>query len=164
MPAPQANAMAAVLTPLFSPGAQAPWLLYLAGMLMALTMEMIGVAPLAFALGMYLPLEVNTPLLVGGLIALWISRSSPDEGLVKARSDKGTLIASGFIAGGAIMGVFSAILEAIFRGNQMLKFGTVDGIPVLWTTTTASEVVSALLFTGFCVFFYYYAKSAKKEA
>ena len=163
MPAPQANAMAAVLTPLFSPGAQAPWLLYLAGMLMALTMEMIGVAPLAFALGMYLPLEVNTPLLVGGLIALWISRSSSDDGLIKARSDKGTLIASGFIAGGAIMGVFSAILEALF--GQGIKFMVPGaGGPVAFAETHAAEVVSTLLFAGFCVFFFYYSRSARKEA
>jgi putative OPT family oligopeptide transporter len=162
MPAPQANAMAAVLTPLFSPGAQAPWLLYLAGMLMALTMELIGVAPLAFALGMYLPLEVNTPLLLGGVIALLISRSSRKEGVVKARADKGTLIASGFIAGGAIMGVVSAILEALFRGNQQLHILR-EGRRLLWTDTSGAEILSTLLFIGFLVFFYYYSKSGAKE-
>ncbi len=162
MPAPQANAMAAVLTPLFSPGAQAPWLLYLAGMLMALTMELIGVAPLAFALGMYLPLEVNTPLLVGGIIALMINKSSKDGGLVKARSDKGTLIASGFIAGGAIMGVVSAILEALFgRGIKLMVSGA-DG-PIAFAETHGAEILSTLLFVGLCIFFYRYTRSARKE-
>ena len=103
--------MAAVIQPLMNPGAQVPWLLYGVGVLTALIMELIGVPPLAFALGMYIPLELNTPLVVGGLIAHMISRSSKDKELATKRYDKGILIASGFIAGGAIIGVVSAILK-----------------------------------------------------
>ena len=109
--APQANAMAALIQPLMNPGAQVPWLLYGVGVLTALIMEFIGVPPLAFALGMYIPLELNTPLVIGGLIAHLISRSSKDKELATKRYDKGILIASGFIAGGAIIGVVSAILK-----------------------------------------------------
>ena len=97
--------MAALIQPLMNPGAQVPWLLYGVGVLTALIMELIGVPPLAFALGMYIPLELNTPLVIGGLIAHLVARSSQDKELANQRYDKGILIASGFIAGGAIIGV-----------------------------------------------------------
>lgn len=108
--APQANAMAAVIQPLMS-NQPAPWLMYVAGAFMALILTMIGVPALAFALGMYLPLELNTPLLVGGLISHFVSTRSKDEALNKSRRERGTLIASGFIAGGALMGVVAAMLR-----------------------------------------------------
>lgn len=108
--APQANAMAAVIKPLMEGGAT-PWMLYFAGAALALILTMIGVPALAFALGMFIPLELNTPLLVGGLVSWFVSTRSKDEALNKARRDRGTLIASGFIAGGALMGVISAILK-----------------------------------------------------
>lgn len=108
--APQANAMAAVIKPLMEGGAT-PWMLYFAGAALALILTMIGVPALAFALGMFIPLELNTPLLVGGLVSWFVSTRSKDEAVNKARRDRGTLIASGFIAGGALMGVISAILK-----------------------------------------------------
>jgi putative OPT family oligopeptide transporter len=114
--APQASAMAAVLKPLMTGGA-APWLLYIAGILLAIILELIGVPPLAFALGMYLPLYLNTPLLAGGLIAHFVGKSSADTQLVSARKERGTLIASGFIAGGAIMGVVAALI--VYFGQQI---------------------------------------------
>ena len=113
LPAPQANAMAALIQPLMNPNANVPWLLYGIGALVALTMEMIGVPPLAFALGMYIPLELNTPILIGGLISYLVLKSTKDKTLAKKRNDKGILISSGFIAGGAIMGVVAAIFKYI---------------------------------------------------
>src|SRR5574344_3044482 len=108
--APQANAMAAVIEPLMM-GQGAPWLLYGAGAMLALLLNMLGVPVLAFALGMFIPLELNTPLVVGGLISWFVSTRSKDADLNTARNEKGTLIASGFIAGGALMGVVSAALK-----------------------------------------------------
>ena len=102
--------MAAVIKPLMEGGAT-PWMLYFAGAALALILTMIGVPALAFALGMFIPLELNTPLLVGGLVSWFVSTRSKDEAVNKARRDRGTLIASGFIAGGALMGVISAILK-----------------------------------------------------
>lgn len=108
--APQANAMAAVIKPLMEGGAT-PWMLYFAGAALALILTMIGVPALAFALGMFIPLELNTPLLIGGLVSWFVSTRSKNESINKFRRDRGTLIASGFIAGGALMGVISAILK-----------------------------------------------------
>lgn len=108
--APQANAMAAVIKPLME-GGSTPWLLYFAGAALALILTMIGVPALAFALGMFIPLDLNTPLLIGGLVSWYVGSRSKDESVNKARRERGTLIASGFIAGGALMGVISAILK-----------------------------------------------------
>lgn len=152
MAAPQANAMAAVLNVLFATSS-VPWGLYGAGIFMALTLEMIGVPPLAFALGMYLPIELNTPVLAGGIIAHLVSTRSKNEEVNQARRERGTLIASGFIAGGAIMGVVSAFL-ALFFGDS-LHTGVAEK-PV-------GEVLSIALFTLLCVFTYYYAKRAAND-
>ena len=108
--APQANAMAAVIKPLMEGGAT-PWMLYFAGAALALILTMIGVPALAFALGMFIPLDLNTPLLIGGLVSWYVSTRSKDEKVNKMRRERGTLIASGFIAGGALMGVISAALK-----------------------------------------------------
>ncbi|UCE19996.1 MAG: oligopeptide transporter, OPT family [Gemmatimonadota bacterium] len=149
--APQANAMAAILRVLF--GAQAPWGLYVAGIFMALVMEILKISPLAFALGMYLPIELNTPLLIGGIVAHVVSTRSKDEALNKARREKGTLIASGFIAGGALMGVISAVLTLVFA--ERLHTGIAErGI---------GEWISIIFFIGLCLFMYYWAKGAKKD-
>ena len=110
--APQANAMAAVIKPLME-GGVTPWMLYFAGAALALILTMIGVPALAFALGMFIPLDLNTPLLIGGLISWYVGTRSKDENVNKSRRDRGTLIASGFIAGGALMGVISAILKYV---------------------------------------------------
>jgi len=152
MAAPQANAMAAVLRVLFATSA-APWGLYGAGIFMALTMEMIGVPPLAFALGMYLPIELNTPVLVGGIISHLVSTRSKDEKVNRARKEKGTLIASGFIAGGAIMGVVSAFLALAL--GQRLSTGIAE--------KPFGEVLSIVLFTILCIYMYFYAKTGGKE-
>ena len=108
--APQANAMAAVIKPLMEGGAT-PWMLYFAGAALALILTMIWVPALAFAMGMFIPLDLNTPLLIGGLVSWYVSTRSKDEKVNKMRRERGTLIASGFIAGGALMGVISAVLK-----------------------------------------------------
>jgi len=109
--APQANAMASLIEPLMT-GQPAPWLLYMGGMFMALILDWTGVPALAFALGMYLPLEINTPVLAGGFIAHFVTQGGTEEQKGK-RKDKGTLMASGFVAGGAIMGVLAATIRFV---------------------------------------------------
>lgn len=110
--APQANAMAAVIDPLMN-GGSAPWLLYGIGAALALVLTWLKVPALAFALGMFIPLDLNLPLLVGGAINWYVTSRSTDKAVNEAREQKGTLIASGFIAGGALMGVVSAILKFV---------------------------------------------------
>ena len=112
LPAPQPNAMAAVLRGVMGE-AGAPWFLYGVGGVFAVASEMCGVSGLAFALGMYLPMELNSPLVLGAAIAWLLQRSSKDKKLGAARHEKGTLIASGFIAGGALVGVLAALLRFI---------------------------------------------------
>ena len=106
--APQANAMAKVIEPLMM-GGDTPWILYMTGVILALLLNWLGVPALAFCLGMFIPLSLNTPLLVGGAIAWFVSNSSKDKTLNDLRRDRGTLIASGLIAGGALFGVFAAL-------------------------------------------------------
>jgi putative OPT family oligopeptide transporter len=128
--APQANAMAAVIQPLMS-NVDAPWVLYLVGAVLSLLLYMIGISPLAFALGMYIPQELNTPLLAGGIVAWWVGSRSKDAALNLARTQRGTLIASGFIAGGSLFGVLSAFL----------RFGGVNLHIGEWAETYAAELV-----------------------
>ncbi|MCM1451327.1 MAG: oligopeptide transporter, OPT family [Clostridium sp.] len=106
--APQANAMAKVIEPMMT-GGEAPWTLYIVGAILALILNWLGVPALAFCLGMFIPLSLNTPMLVGGLVSWFVGRSSKDKEIVKRRADRGTLISSGLIAGGALFGVFSAL-------------------------------------------------------
>ncbi len=133
--APQANAMAAVIQPLMS-DTPAPWSLYLFGAIISLLLLMVGVPPLAFALGMYIPQELNTPLLVGGILAWFVTTRSKNEKLNNARFSRGTLIASGFIAGGSIFGVLSAFLRF---GGLDLQVGT-------WSETAIGEVAGLVAF------------------
>jgi len=133
--APQANAMAAVIQPLMT-GGQTPWMLYFCGAMLALILTTIGVPALAFALGMFIPMELNAPLVTGGLIAWYVSTRTQDEALNKARFDRGTLIASGFIAGGALMGVVSAVL----------KFAGVDWFLAEWASSNAAEWVGLAMY------------------
>jgi putative OPT family oligopeptide transporter len=112
LPAPQPNAMAAVLRGVMG-DAGAPWFLYALGAVFAVVVAMCGVSALAFAMGMYLPMDLNSPLVLGAAIAWFVQHSTKDGALAKARHEKGTLIASGFIAGGALVGVFSALLRFI---------------------------------------------------
>ncbi|HKQ98122.1 MAG TPA: oligopeptide transporter, OPT family [Candidatus Polarisedimenticolia bacterium] len=123
LPAPQPNALAAVLQGVMG-NAETPWFLYAVGGLFALTSQMVGVSGLAFALGMYLPMELNSPLVLGAFIAWLLEHSSKDKPLAKARHEKGTLIASGFIAGGALVGVFAALLRFIDdqRGTHIMEW------------------------------------------
>ena len=150
--APQANAMAAVIQPLMT-GGQTPWMLYFCGAALALVLTSIGVPALAFALGMFIPMELNAPLVVGGLVAWFVSGRSKDEGLNKARFDRGTLIASGFIAGGALMGVVSAVL----------KFVGVDWFLSGWASSNAAEWTGLAMYLVLIGYFAWHTLRAKKE-
>lgn len=122
--APQANAMAKVIEPLMM-GGETPWILYMVGAILALILNWLGVPALAFCLGMFIPLQLNTPMLVGGAVAYFVSNSSKDQKLNDARRDRGTLLASGLIAGGALFGVFAAITRfAGFEYQNPLSFET----------------------------------------
>ncbi|MDE6651595.1 MAG: OPT/YSL family transporter, partial [Paramuribaculum sp.] len=105
---PQANAMAKVIEPIMM-GGDTPWILYMTGAVLALLLNWLGVPALAFCLGMFIPMQLNTPMLVGGAIAWFVSTRSKDKAVNDARRDRGTLIASGLIAGGALFGVFAAL-------------------------------------------------------
>ena len=133
--APQANAMAAVIDPLMN-GVGAPWLLYGIGAALALILTWCGVPALAFALGMFIPLELNLPLVVGGAINWYVTTRSKDEKLNAERGEKGTLLASGFIAGGALMGVVSAAM----------RFGGINLINESWLANPWSEVFSLVVY------------------
>lgn len=133
--APQANAMAAVIEPLMS-GAGAPWMLYGIGALIAIILTWCNIPALAFALGMFIPLELNLPLLAGGLINRYVTSRSKDRQINDERGEKGTLIASGFIAGGALMGVVSAAL----------RFGGISFDYENWWENPASEWLSVLMY------------------
>lgn len=116
--APQANAMAGVIEPLMM-GGDTPWVLYMVGAILALILNWLGVPALAFCLGMFIPLSLNTPMLVGGAVAYFVQHSSKDANVAKARHDRGTLISSGLIAGGALFGVFAAITR--FAGFEYVN-------------------------------------------
>ena len=146
--APQANAMAAVIEPLMS-GNGAPWLLYGIGALIALLLNALGVSALAFALGMFIPLELNLPLLVGGAINWFVTTRSKDQALNNARGEKGTLLASGFIAGGALMGVLSAALKW-----QNVSFDYAD-----WWQNPCSELLSLGMY---CILIIYMVRASMR--
>jgi len=156
MPAPQANAMAAVLGSLMKAGRHAPWFLYVMGMVIAIIVEMIGVSGLAFALGMYLPIELNSPILVGAIVAWFVKRSTKDEALSKARHDRGLLVASGLIAGGAIIGVFTALLK-FFEDKYYTTI-----IPNLHNTGHFGNWLGLILFIILCIFIYWNSIKAEK--
>lgn len=150
--APQAHAMAAVIEPLMS-GQGAPWLLYGIGAVMALVLDRCKVPALAFALGMFIPIQLNLPLLVGGAVNWFATTRSKDEELNKARGEKGTLIASGFIAGGALMGVVSALLK--FSG---VEFDYTD-----WWNNHLSEVLSLVAYIALIIYFVFATRFSKKD-
>ena len=133
--APQANAMAAVIDPLMN-GVGAPWLLYGIGAALALVLTYFNIPALAFALGMFIPLELNLPLLVGGAINWYVTTRSKDEKVNNERGEKGTLLASGFIAGGALMGVVSAAM----------RFGGINLVNDAWLANPMSELVSLVAY------------------
>jgi putative OPT family oligopeptide transporter len=139
--APQANAMAAVIEPLMS-GVGAPWLLYGIGAILAIVLTLCKVPALAFALGMFIPIELNIPLLVGGAINWYVTTRSKDAKVNSARGEKGTLLASGFIAGGALMGVVSAAM----------RFAEVDLMNEAWVENPLSEAVSLVAYICLIVY------------
>ena len=145
--APQANAMAAVIDPLMN-GVRAPWELYGLGALIAIILTYFNIPALAFALGMFIPLELNTPLLVGGFINWYVTSRSKNAEVNKARGEKGTLIASGFIAGGALMGVVSALLR--FSGVQFDYES--------WWANSWSEVLSLVAYALLILYFVWATK------
>ena len=140
--APQANAMAAVIEPLMN-GVGAPWILYGIGAALAIVLTLCGVPALAFALGMFIPMELNIPLVVGGAINWYITSRTKDEKINKEREEKGTLIASGFIAGGALMGVVSALM----------RFGGIYLVNDEWLNNSLSEVLSLVAYILLIIYF-----------
>lgn len=149
--APQANAMAAVIEPLMS-GAGAPWALYAIGAVLAIILNFMGIPALAFALGMFIPIQLNTPLLIGGAINWYVGSRSKDAALNSARLEKGTLLSSGFIAGGALMGVVSAAL----------RFAGVDLFQTDWAESSGAEVLAIVVYIALIVYLAYSSLQAKK--
>lgn len=157
LPAPQANAMAAIIKGIMA-AKGAPWLLYGIGAVIAILMELLGISPLAFALGMYIPLSYNTPILLGAIIAMLVQKSAKgDEGLANARRERGTLIASGFIAGGALMGVIGALIRFI-ETNYEMKI-----LPNFHNDGYFGNWLGAVMLAVICIYVYVDAKRAKKE-
>lgn len=155
--APQANAMAAVIQPLMS-NQPAPWMLYFIGAIIALLLTMLNIPALAFALGMYLPLQLNSPLLIGGLISWFVSTRSKDDELNKARREKGTLIASGFIAGGALFGVFSAVIRFI-----QIMMGVKPWNETEWAQSVSAEWMGVIMFGAIIAYVIWDSLKAKKD-
>ena len=146
--APQANAMAAVIEPLMS-GVGAPWLLYGIGAVLAIILTLCKIPALAFALGMFIPLELNVPLVVGGAVNWFVTSRSKDSTINTERGEKGTLLASGFIAGGALMGVISAAM----------RFGGINLVNEAWLNNTWSEV---LALGAYALLILYFIKASMK--
>ena len=150
--APQANAMAAVIEPLMS-GSSAPWNLYLVGAIIVIILNWCKIPALAFALGMFIPLELNTPLLIGGAINWYIGSRSKDKELNAARVEKGTLLASGFIAGGALMGVVSSAL----------RFADINLYNNDWASGKAAEWIAVAVYIALIGYLIKSSLNAKKE-
>ena len=148
--APQANAMAAVIEPVMN-GEGAPWLLYGIGALLALIINFCGMPALAVALGMFIPLQLNLPLLVGGGIQWYVTSRSKDKAVNNARGEKGTLIASGFIAGGALMGVVSALM----------RFGGINLVDSEWMNNHLSELAALVAYLLLIAYFIWATKTKK---
>ena len=149
--APQANAMAAVIDPLMN-GVGAPWLLYATGALIAIILTYFGVPAIAFALGMFIPLELNTPLLVGGIVSWYVTTRSKNADINRERGEKGTLLASGFIAGGALMGVVSALLR--FCDVHLVSDAWMES----WLANPLSEIASL---AAYCCLIGYFVVATK---
>ena len=143
--------MAAIIKPLMT-GESAQWPLYMAGALFAVVLWMMKVPPLAFALGTYLPMEINSPILVGGLIAHFVANSSKDEKLSALRLSEGNTIASGLVAGGAIGSLFSAVL----------RIAGVDVFMTDWSETPAATYIGIATYAALCIFLYKVAVKPKQ--
>lgn len=159
--APQANMMASALQS-FIGGGGVPWTLYGVGVVIAVLIQLVGVSPLAFGLGMYLPMELNAPILVGACVAWLVKHSSSSEPVSKARSDRGILIASGLIAGAAIIGVVKSIVAIV--GGGVLERMDLSGI---WGTGETAQALSGwagvILFLALCGFVYWDSCRARPE-
>ncbi len=140
--APQANAMAAVIDPLMN-GVGAPWPLYALGAVIAIVLTLCKVPALAFALGMFIPMELNVPLVIGGAINWYVTTRTKDAEENRQRGEKGNLIASGFIAGGALMGVISALL----------RFGGIQFDYAQWWANPLSECCSLIAYILLITYF-----------
>lgn len=163
LPAPQPNAMAAVLQGVMG-DAGTPWFLYAIGAVFAVAAELCGVSGLAFALGMYLPMDLNSPLVVGAAVAWLVKRSTPDEAMAGARHERGTLVASGFIAGGALVGVLTALLRFFedSSGRTLIPDMTSWGGAGAWLGEWSNWLGFAL-FLGLALAVYLDAKRARVE-
>jgi putative OPT family oligopeptide transporter len=150
--APQANAMAAVIEPLMN-GEGAPWLLYGIGAVIAIILTLCKIPALAFALGMFIPMELNIPLIVGGAVNWYLTTRSKDKEVNKERGEKGTLLASGFIAGGALMGVVSALL----------RFVGYNPINEEWLANPMSEICSLIAYILLIGYFIIATKGKKQK-
>lgn len=157
MVAPQANAMAAIIEPLMS-GSGVSWMLLGIGAIISILINWLNISPLAFALGMFIPLPLNTPLVVGGLLNHWISKRSKDQALNNARHQRAILIASGFIAGAALFGVIGALVIFITNNGNVLNLG-------VWEDPhgTGAQIVALIAFIGLISYFIWEAMRAKKE-
>jgi putative OPT family oligopeptide transporter len=158
VPAPQANLFATILSGIFDK-APVTWLLYAVGLTLAVLLEMMKIPPLAFAIGMYLPIGINTPLFIGGVVSHFVGQSSKDAAVAEARVQRGTLMASGLIAGGAIMGVVGAMftLAGVFDPDGPALGRIYDSIG----GGNTAQIVSVILFAGLCWFLYANAKKVK---
>ena len=150
--APQANAMAAVIEPLMS-GSGAPWALYAIGAVLAIILNFCKIPALAFALGMFIPLELNTPLLIGGAISWYVGNRSKDQALNSVRLEKGTLLASGFIAGGALMGVVSAAM----------RFAGINLVDIKWMESNSAGVLAIVMYILLIAYLAISSLKAKEE-
>ena len=150
--APQANAMAAVIEPLMS-GSGAPWALYAIGAVLAIILNFCKIPALAFALGMFIPLELNTPLLIGGAISWYVGSRSKDQALNSVRLEKGTLLASGFIAGGALMGVVSAAM----------RFAGINLVDIKWMESNSAGVLAIVMYILLIAYLAISSLKAKEE-
>lgn len=157
MIAPQANAMAAIIEPLMS-GQGVSWVLLGVGAVISVLINWLGVSPLAFALGMFIPLPLNTPLVVGGLLNHWISKSSKNNKLANARSQRGILISSGFIAGAALFGVIGALFIFITDNPNILNLH-------VWTDTEGigAQIAALIAFIALIAYFVWESFRAKEE-
>ena len=153
--APQANAMARVIEPLMM-GGDTPWILYMVGAILALILNWLKVPALAFCLGMFIPLNLNTPLLVGGAIAYFVNHSSKDEAVNQARNERGTLISSGLIAGGALFGVFSALTIAVCDIMKVNPKVGIDG--------NLAQLLGLVAYVLLIAYFYWDSLRVKKPA
>jgi uncharacterized oligopeptide transporter (OPT) family protein len=161
LPAPQPNAMAAVLSSLMG-GQETPWLLYALGGMIALMVEMLGISALAFALGMYLPIYLNSPILLGAIVAWLVKKSSKSEALSKARHSRGLLVASGLLAGGALAGVMDALVKYI---SQQAFGASEEALYISFGGNAESMLnwIGLLAFFLICGYMYWNSCKAKED-